>query len=44
LKKPGYVTAKDALTAVDKALVMGAAMDPKALQEAAQVSTSAAHK
>merc|ERR1719464_701498 len=27
LKKPGYVTAKDALTAVDKALVMGAGMD-----------------
>jgi len=36
LKKPGYVTAKDALTAVDMALVMGAAMDPQAFQEAAQ--------
>lgn len=41
LKKPGYVTAKDALTAVDKALVMGAAMDPKALQEAAQAHVKA---
>jgi len=36
LKKPGYVTAKDAFTAVDMALVMGAAMDPQAFQEAAQ--------
>jgi len=41
LKKPGYVTAKDALTAVDKALVMGAGMDSKALQEAAQAHVKA---
>merc|ERR1712083_1254376 len=35
LKKPGSVAAKDALAAVDKALVMGAAMDSGALKEAA---------
>merc|ERR1719513_20234 len=41
LKKPGYVSAPDALKAVDKALVMGAAMDSKALQEAAQAHVTA---
>jgi len=41
LKKPGSVTAKDALNAVDKALVMGAGMDSKALQEAAQAHVKA---
>merc|ERR1712066_952733 len=41
LKKPGSVAAKDALAAVDKALVMGAAMDSKALQEAAQAHVKA---
>jgi len=41
LKKPGSVTAKDTLTAVDKALVMGANMDPKGLQEAAQAHVKA---
>merc|ERR1711994_945975 len=41
LKKPGNVNPKDALAAVDKALVMGAAMDSKALQEAAQAHVKA---
>merc|ERR1712241_1056065 len=41
LKKPGSVTAKDALRAVDKALVMGAAMDGGALKEAAQAHVQA---
>jgi len=41
LKKPGSVTAKAAVTAVDKALVMGAGMDSKALQEAAQAHVKA---
>merc|ERR1711997_1223522 len=36
LKKPGQVSAPDALAAVDKALVMGAGMDSAALQEAAK--------
>jgi len=41
LKKPGSVNPKAALAAVDKALVMGAAMDSKALQEAAQAHVKA---
>merc|ERR1712083_700233 len=41
LKKPGSVAAKDALAAVDKALVMGAAMDAGALKEAAQAHVKA---
>merc|ERR1711997_691852 len=41
LTKPGSVSAKNALAAVDKALVMGAGMDSKALQEAAQAHVKA---
>jgi len=41
LKKPGSVAAKDALAAVDKALVMGASMDSGALQAAAQAHVKA---
>merc|ERR1712241_1112437 len=38
---PATVTSKDALRAVDKALVMGAAMDGGALKEAAQAHVQA---
>merc|ERR1712045_182058 len=41
LKKPGSVSAKDPLAAVDKALVMGTGMDSAALQEAAKAHVKA---
>jgi len=41
LKKPGNPSAKEALQAIDKALVMGAAMDGGALKEAAQAHVAA---
>merc|ERR1712217_245740 len=41
LKKPGSASAKDVLKAIDKALVMGAAMDGAALEEAAQAHVKA---
>jgi len=41
LKKPGNPSAKEVLQAIDKALVMGAAMDGGALKEAAQAHVAA---
>merc|ERR1739848_656407 len=40
-KKPGGASAKDVLKAIDKALVMGAAMDGAALKEAAHAHVKA---
>merc|ERR1739848_817336 len=40
-KKPGGASAKDVLKVIDKALVMGAAMDGAALKEAAEAHVKA---